>query len=491
MPAFSWITNTQAIAALAGRLVNSSFWTNAELQLYLNDALRTYNALTETWRQEFIFTAQGAGWNNLGTMSGSPRLRTVTDANLYTLMQYMLLEPPSGAGTWTGTSQFDLASFQFALQKRRDEMIQATCCNMVNLSPLATTPGTRRNQLADTILEPHRIRFLGVMLSTTGTAASGSNALTLVLATGAAAGQIVTGAGIPVGTYVQSIIGLVAILSQQTTAALSATAVQFSQPVTLTREDTQAFQYFEPSYLQTIALPMSWSVASEPPLAFDVDNAPNVPGTYDVLALQSGPTFAPPAATLLGVPDDWSWVLRTGALATLLSDESERTDAPRAQYYAQRYADGLKMMRASNWLLQANINGIPCDTPSLFEMDSYSPEWQASAVWPSIVNAGMDLIAATPADSETVSVTLVGNQPIPASGGDFIQVSRDAFDQVLNYAQFLASQKQGGQEFQRSMELEKQFLGMVKEQNKRIEKLGIFTDVLYSQGRREQELVPR
>jgi len=426
MSPYSWLTNSAAIAAFQGRLFNSALWTPAELQMYLADALRTWNALTETWRQDFVFT-NGVGWSNLGTLTGSPRLRTVTDAEVYSEMQCMLFEPPSGAGPWLGTNQFNLAKMQYALQRRRDEMIQATNCNLTNFS-VATTSGTRRNPLADTVLEPQRIRFIP------------------------AAGQGV--------------------------------------PNTLTREDTQVFQSFESSYLQMDGTPESWSVASEPPLAFDVDTAPNVPGAYDVIALQSGPTFAPPASTLLGVPDDWSTVLKWGALADLLSAEPEATDTQRAAYCLRRFTDGLKIMQQSNWLLQANLNGVPCDTPSVFGMDSFAPEWQDSETWPTLVNAGMDFVYAVPTP-QSVNVTLVGNQPVPQLAGDFVQISRDVFDVVLSYAQRLAAFKLGGQDFAETEYMEKDFYRAAAETNARLLKLGLFTDILYSQGKRDQIDVPR
>lgn len=430
MPTYSWLTNTEALAALSGRLYGSAFWTPAELQVWLNEALRTWNALTEQWNQDFVF-ASGASWNNLGTLAGSPRLRTVTDTQIYTAMQYHLLEPPTGAGTWTGTNQFNLAGLQFALQKRRDEMIQATSCNLTNFS-VASTPGSQRFLLPDTTLEPQRMRFIPVPA--------------------------------------------------------------FGPPITMTREDTQAFQWFDPEYLQSDELPQSWAVSAEPPLSFDVDHAPNLPGSFDVIALKSGPVFAPPAATLLGVPDDWSWLAKWGALADLLGRESEATDVERAAYCLKRFTDGLQIMRGSNWLLQANLNGVVCDTPSLFEQDaSYgnTAEWQGNPdIFPVLVNAGMDFVYAAPSP-QSVNVKLVGNQPIPTTGADFIQVSRDVFDVVLSYAQRLASFKMGGAEFSATKGLEDDFYRAALATNKRLALIGIYDDVLHTQGQREQELVPR
>lgn len=68
-------------------------------------------------------------------------------------------------------------------------------------------------------------------VSTTGTASSGSTALTVASGTGIAVGQLVTGAGIAPGTYVSAVSGTSVTLSAATTAALSTTAVKFSNCV--------------------------------------------------------------------------------------------------------------------------------------------------------------------------------------------------------------------------------------------------------------------
>ena len=407
------------------------FWTQAELQIYIINALRTWNALTEQWPVDFVFpTSSATTWYNTSTLAGSPRLRTVTDNEIYTLMQYMLLEPPTGAGTWTGTNQFDLASLQFALQRRRDEVIQATACNLAQLPPLSSTPGTRRVNLADIVLESRRIRFLPD---------SG-----------------------------------------------------FGNPITLTREDTQAFQYFSPDYLQTFDTPTSWSVASEPPLAFDVNYAPNVPGTYTVLALQSGPNFAPPAATSMGIPNDWCWLPMMGALSDLLDSSSERTDSTRAQYCLKRFTDGLKIMRNANWLVQASVNGVAFDTPSVFEEDYSNQEWDSNPnAYPAVVQAGVDFIGISPLQTASANLTLVGNAPIPLLLTDFIQASRDQWDVILGYAQRIASFKLGGQDFSETQPLEADFYRAAAMTNKRLLTYGIYTDILHSEGQRQEEEVPR
>jgi|SRR5208337_2713116 len=433
MPQFQWITWLQARQALAARLAdpNNVFWTDAENKTYLLEALRTWNALTEQWNSTFAFTATSAQvWYNLSLLGGSPRLRTLQDSDLYTIMEYHLLEPATGA-TWTGTSQFSIADLQGALQRRRDEVIQASGCNLGQLAPLPTSYGVRRTFFPDSTLEPRRTRFLPD---------SGP-----------------------------------------------------SGPVTLSREDTIAFDAFEPSYLQTRQLPSAWSVITGPPLAMDVDTGPNVTGNYDVISLQAGLNFQPPASTLLGVPDDWAWVAKWGALADLLSRDSEATDRARADYCLKRYISGLEIMKASNWLVSATINGLVVDTPSVREMDGYAPEWQNNAVaWPSLVQAGMDFIAPCPvALSSGVSMIIVGNAPIPILDGDFVQVSRDQFDVILSYAQVLASFKMGGSEFAATKDLEQDFFRAAAATNQRLSKMGIFADLVHSDGKRQDKAQPR
>jgi hypothetical protein len=432
-PQFTWIQYLAARNILAQRLAdpNKLFWSDAELGLYIIESLRTFNALTEFWNADFDFNANWASvWYNTGTMTGSPRQRSVTDSDLYTMMQYHLLEAPTGGGTWTGTSQFSLADLQGALQRRRDEVIQVSGCNLSLVPPYNSTPNTFQIILSDNTLEAVRMRFIP-----------------------------------------------------------DSSAINYGPPVTLTREDRRAFDAFEPDHLQTDAVPSSWSIVTGPPLQFDVDTAPNFPGTYELIALLSGQIFSPPTRTLLNVPDDWSWVCKWGALSDLLSRESEATDRPRAAFCLQRYLDGLKAMRASNWILAAEINGAPVDTPSVGEMDAFSPEWQENETWPSVVVAGIDYVAPCPVNKSGqisgVEVTVVGNAPIPSLDTDYLQVARDTFDAILSYAQVLATFKMGGSDFTESLQLLAEFANAVELQNSRIAGMALFSDVLRSQGKRQ------
>ena len=181
-----------------------------------------------------------------------------------------------------------------------------------------------------------------------------------------------------------------------------------------------------------------------------------------------------------------------GALADLLGSESEKTDRERAAYCLKRFTDGLNILRQSNWLVQANINGIPCDTPSLYSHDVYSLEWQNNPnAWPVVVQAGVDLVGVCPVAACGVGMTLVGNSPIVDTSGVYLQVARDQWDVVLGYAQRLATFKQGGESFAANEGMEMDFYRAAQDTNERLLEMGIFTDILHTAGQREDESVSR
>lgn len=432
MPNYKWWTLNQAITTLQARLQSSTFWSTAELTLYIQDSLRLWNALTESWKVPWALNSPPSLWINTGAMPAfgtqgvSLRFRTVTDVDLYTRMQYMLLEPPSG-GTWTGTNQFDIQSFQFALSKRRNEVLQAAACNL-SLTTLPITPLTRAVTFPDTVLEPIRARF------------------------------------IPASGY--------------------------GDPIWLSREDLASFDFWEPLYNQTEGTPNAWDVISQTPLTVGIDNAPNVPGTIEFVTLNSGPEFAPPAATLLGLPDDWSFLPMFGALSDLLESEPERMDKGRSSYCRQRFEQGLQVIRQANWLVDASNTQGPTDVLSLSRADQYDPDWENdTSPFAQCIVAGMDFFALPNAPS--TNLTLVGNQPVPTVGGDFIQIGRDVADVILDYAQHLASFKQGGSLFHQTLPLYQGFMDAAVGTNKRLEQLGLNYKEMSQAGRQEQLDVPR
>lgn len=489
MAPYTWLTQSAAISALQGRLNQSSFWLSAELWTCLVESLRHWNGLTEQWNTNLAITNANGQWINTGTLTGSPRLRSVTDADLYSRMCYTLLEPQLNAGAWAGSTQFTLQQLQWSLLKRCQETIQQSSCNLALLGNINATPGVRTAYvLPDTALEARRNRFFALVLSTTATGSSGASQVVVDSATGVANGQSIQGTGFQDGTFVTGVSGTTISLSLATSGTVSG-AVRFFQPYWLTREDPLSFQSFEPSHLQTVGTPQSWTVVGEPPLSFWVDIAPNTPGYFEMLALNSGPTFDPPAASLLGMPDDWSMVPMYGALADVLAQEAESTDLQRAAYCLERYNDMRGMMQQSNWLLQAPSNGIVTPVTALADMDALAVNWQQSLNnLPTVVVAGMDFFAPAPGSS-SLALTVVGNAPLLDSTGTYVQVSRDDWQAILDYAQHVAMLKTN--DWPGSMSLLQSFYRAVVARNRRWETYGIFAKYLHLEGKKQERSQPK
>lgn len=444
---YSWLSLGAAKAALAGRLAdpNFIFWARPECGVYIQAALRMFNALTATWKMDFTYTDPTYLWNSLALLNGSPRKRTLTDTSAYTQMEYMLLEPATG-GTWTGTSQFAISDLSQALQRRRDEMLQVSNCNQSLMSNIALTPNTTRTVLPDVVIETARVRYLPLSDPYGGYGTGGY------------------GPGPYGGGFVPGVSGF-----------------------TLYRDDTVAQEWYEsPLYQQNSAVPQTFMLSSEPPLTFDVDVPPAISGTYEAVVLEAGAAFNPPASTLLNVPDDFAWVLIWGALSDLLSRESEATDRQRADFCAKRYLDGLNLLLKTPWIMLAKVNGAAVTTDSFISADRYAPEWDSfpASFGPFVVTGGIDFMAA-PIGSG-VGVTCLGNAPVPALDGDFVQVSRANWDTVLDLAQVFASFKMGGAEFQSALEIEARAIRACAAENARLKSTGSFADVLMQRGQAQE-----
>jgi hypothetical protein len=443
-PIYSSITYGQAKQELANRLYDSTkqFWSDAELGLYLIESLRTWNALTAFWRNDFTFPSQpGVTWYDLTDSTNLPntlRPYTVLTPDLYTLIQYHLLEPPTGLLPWIGSTQFSLANLQAAVQRRTEEVIGVTACTQARV----TVP--------------------------------------------AVAGRIV----IP-GNTTPPLSSQDAIIDVRRVAYLPA----IGSPSTLWPEDVWAEQAFAPHYLQQPAgTPLTYMLSTQPPLSFDTDRPPGSAGSYELLVTLCATSLSDPRT--LNIPDDWTHIIKWGALADLLSYESNAKDSLRAQYCEQRYRMGLQLLAAAPALLQMRSNNVPLQIDAVRSADLYNAAWQAASPGPpaTCLQAGLNLIALSPTQNAgpySLTATVVQNAPLPVVNGDFLQAAHDELEAIMNYAQHLASFKLGGSEFLSTMPLLERFLGQASVFGLRLAEIAEYTSVLYALSHLEDAMNPR
>lgn len=439
MGSYGFITFAQLESALLQRLQDTSgvFTTPAEAAIYLTEALRVLNSQTAAgtsgqWAVDYQFDfLPGDTWKSLN-VAGSPRQRTVTDAQVETQMEYMLMEPPTGQ-VWTGTNQFNITNLSQALQFRRDELLQLTGAHTINQLLISPT-NSQRTLLTDSTLDLRRVRW------------------------------------IPDST------------------------VSTESPYALSRGDVTSANAYGDTLAIEPGSPDAWRITANSPLAFDVSCPPNFPGQWDLLLLYAEPSLTPPTPSPLGLPDDWCWVAMYGALADCLSNSPEATDLARAKYCRMRYERGMKAMMTLPWLLNATVAKLPVGTPSFKAMDAWAQNWENTwpASDPQIVVGGMDFVALAPfPTTAAVSsiLTVVGSAPVDPTQP--VQLSRDAIDAVLAYSQHLAMFKCGGADFLSTLPLLTQFDEYCATQNRRFAALGIFRPEMLQEGDRADSLDPR
>ena len=508
---YQYQTLAQARQSLANRLYDSSmvFWSSAELTLYIQEALQTFNSLAQFWRGDFVFpTAANITWYDLTQVANTLRPYTVTDQSLYTIMEYQLLEPvlgnfpASGTPVWTGTGMFSISDFVQAVERRRNELLGITGCTITR-STIAALTGQVRNFVDDYVIDIRRVAWFPTPISVliTGNTTTNSNVLTGVSNTSVLAGSSITGSGIPANTTISDVtLNNQIVISNN--ATLTATGVLLTvtpQPLpnVLWPEDQWAFQAFESGYTEYPQdTPSTYAISTEPPLSFDTDVAPNSPGSYEILSVNAGTVLSTAAPTIIDIPADFCWILKYGALADLLSKESEAKDAGRAKYCNMRYEQGLQLLKIAPAALQIRVNNAPVWIDAVRSADEYNTTWQAEPAGApaNVYAAGLNLIGLNPTPNSinySITATVVVNAPIPVNNTDPIQVARDDYDVIIDMAQHIALLKNGGAEFSETIALYNRFVQQAARYNSKLTELGCFKEAIVGSSQREEVMNPR
>jgi hypothetical protein len=262
-------------------------------------------------------------------------------------------------------------------------------------------------------------------------------------------------------------------------------------------EDAWGEQSFAPHYLQNPpGIPLTYLQSTQPPISFDTDRAPGFSGDYILLVVLASPSFTVGAATPLMIPDDWTHVLKFGALGDLFARESNSKDMLRANYCEQRYRMGVEMLSSAPSLLQLRNNNVPMQIDAVRSGDLYNTSWEAQVVGVpnQVYSAGLNLFAISPppdSGTYTLTATVVQNAPIPVSPASPVQLSRDDYDAVLDYCVHLAMLKAGGSDFLGTQPLFERFMKQATLYNAKLAELGEYQKRLFTLSQIEDEMNPR
>lgn len=397
------------IDALAAKLEDPTFvhWTAVELQRYIIEALRTWQAFTQTLRNRGVFLATtGGAFYDLPTVLPSLRGYNVTDLDLLIDIEYALMEPPA-IGIWLGSGQFTIADIAAAIERRRDLFLRETGAVLTREVRNVTPPVNGRLTFPNDVVTIRRAAWI----SSTG---------------------VVT---------------------------------------PLQRDDEWGMNKYRKDWPQQSVnpaqtWPTAYSVGVTPPLTLQVAPPITDAGQLDLVSVILGADLGSDApGVLLGVPDDWAWVVKFGALSDLLSQQGVAFDPERAAYCEARWQHGITLATAATVVLAAQINNAVTAIVSVSDADKYKRTWQTTPAAPTLVlTDGQNIVALAPVPDDgtdtngyTVTLDLVVNFPVPVGVTDCIDVDKSIMEQVIDYAQHLAMFKEGAGQVQASMKLYETF----------------------------------
>lgn len=401
-----------AINELAARLTDTTgvHWTAAELRRYLLEAIRAYNAVTRVYRGQGSFsTVALQTFYDLPTVLPTLLGNTLLDQDLVTDLEYSLIEPPTPSA-WTGTAQFTLAMLTQAIQRRRDQFLRETGMQLTEQTQAVTIDATGRVSLPQNVVTVRRAAWI-----------------------------MASGAVVP-----------------------------------MFRDDEWALAAFFPTWNQTPTDPtvngaLSFSLGVAPPLTAQLAPPPLANGTLDVVAVVLGATLNPTTGVLLGVPDDFAWVVKWGALADLLGQAGTAQDLARAAVAEQLWQLGVDTASKAPVVLASRISGVSTQLDTLQDADRFDPSWQTTPNTPAeVLVASGNLVALNPPPDAngpyTVTLDVVRNLSgvIPATLSDcYFEGGVAVLEALYSYAQFVALFKEGALQAQQAAPLLTRFLSAV------------------------------
>lgn len=412
-------------------------WQDAELNALIVEALRNWQALTGFYRDRAtLTTAPNVGLYDLalsGQLTAGFFDYNVTDVQLYQAICNHLLEPTTLP--YVGTDQFTQQQILNALQARRDQFLVDSGAVISHVDFNAGAAPISRVNLPAGIIDVRRVAWFSRFAFTT-----------------------------------------------------------------LFRADENTASGFLNGWQIPQLLPNSYSVAATQPESIQI--IPISSDTTDprihVFSVSTGPTLTLPLTgngIALGVPDDFTYGIKFGALADLLRADGQDRDPARAAYCEQRYQEAVQIARLNPSVLQGIYGTSILWIGSMSDEDGYNANWQNQVPGPPIRLAmvGRNYLATIPYTNAAYSISLdmIRNMIVPVVDTDYLQIGNEDYDAILDMAQHLASFKMGGQEFQQTDALYKNFIRLAMLRNNRLNASIFLRKLLDQPAQNYERQVPR
>jgi hypothetical protein len=430
---YSWITKSEIRNQVAARLKDPDFiyWSSSEIDSYIAETLRTWGLLTGYWKERIRFVTTAATLF-YDLFTKAPLIFLRTLKDQDLVLQLQYhLCENPRLDEWDGTEMFVLDDLTQALQRRRNQLLVETGCVLTSSIVTGISPPDGRVDLADTVIDVRRVAWKN-----------------------------------SAGVYTN-----------------------------LWSNDEFSADSYIPDWNLAPGLPVTFSMALTPRTQLQLIPPPIAVGELLLVSVSCGANFDPTSGVLLGIPDDLSCFLKWGALADLLSKESQAYDPGRAAYCETRWQEGIKIAKMMPSVLKATINAQQVPIESIADVDAYYPNWHNEPGAPkAIALMGFNLVACAPlanAGPYSISLDVTRQAPIPATDADYVQIAREEIDGLIGYAEHIAYFKKGAFELQNSMAGYQNFMAMAALHNSRLSALAPNIKTLLEASTKEEKSRPR
>lgn len=507
---YTQVTLAQFRSQLAARLGDtaaasgSSYWASAELDLYIQEAIRTWQCAANYFSGRGVFTTTArTAFYDLNAELPNELGNVLTDADTIKVIEYQLLEPATPT-VWTGTEQFTLDDLTLALQRRRNQFLEETGIYIGLPADIAVSPSDDGIvQLDENVLRQRRVAWRSALTNGTGNMLFGTfsvDSLTFTV-TDADIDRTITiaGAGTAGGTLTTQIVSItssteVVVADAASASVVSAAVTMLGNFTQLPRTDSFALNAQLSGWSTDAATPEFYiPYYATPQTKIQLAPVPIDLGSVQVLSVNAGADLDPTAGVAMGLNDDYVPYIKWGALADLLNMEGMANDSQRAQYCEQRYREGVELAKITFTVTQAKVNGVPVPLMALDDFDFQIAGWQNDLGQPTDVAAGnSNIIALSPVPDGVYSLELdvLQNAIVPMADNEYIQIERGFLDAILGMAVHIACFKLGGQEFSQTMPLYEQFMRCASTCNSKLAANLSNFDIFNEGGTRETMLRP-
>lgn len=263
----------------------------------------------------------------------------------------------------------------------------------------------------------------------------------------------------------------------------------------LNRSDEAELSYFDSDSLENNKTPIYYATTFDKTKTIKIYPAPNINGFLEVLFVVGRDNSTPlDVENVIDLPNNLVPYIKYGVEMDIFGKEGVTQDLIRMAYCKQRWEEGIAIGLHYNSVLLAKANGKMILTDSMTNVDLFMDAIKIRTPPTVLGFAGYNLFETdiTPS-SEVASLGLlvVANAKIPLTDDDFIRVDLEYINTLIDYVVHLSKIKTGAAELAQSNELKDNFIKVSISHNDRLQFRGLTYEALIGTTKKEEQANPR